>query len=95
MATWSRRTFAFGQFGEGNAAQNSFEAHYMRTFPDHWSPDDRTQMMLLQVDEEDGGFTFYMSLPDGQKTYDGFTPIAFAEVPPHPTLSVVRCFATV
>ena len=88
MPTWSKRTFAPGSVSDWAAVQDSFEKHYMRLFPKTWTPDKRAEMMLLIQSHEDSSETLYMSLPDGEKLYDGFVPATFAEIPPDPSLLI-------
>ena len=77
-----------GSVSDWAAVQDSFEKHYMRLFPKTWTPDKRAEMMLLIHSHEDSSETLYMSLPDGEKLYDGFVPATFAELPPDPSLLI-------
>ena len=88
MSRWSKRTFAPGTVTEWAAVQDSFEEHFMRLFPKTWAPDKRAEMMLLIHSHEDNSETLFMSLPDGEKRYDGFVPVTFEEIPPSPSLLV-------
>jgi hypothetical protein len=88
MPTWSKKTFAPGCVHQWAAVQDTFQTHYMTTFPAHWSPDRRADMMLLKVDAGDGSDILYMSLPDGARLYDGFEPVSFRDIPPQPDLLI-------
>jgi hypothetical protein len=88
MPTWSKRTFGPGKVHEWAQVQDWFQAHYMLAFPSHWKPERRAEMMLLHVSEEDGGDSLFMALPVGERMYEGFAPVDFAEIPPVPNLLV-------
>jgi len=88
MATWYKKNFAPGRVHEWASVQNAFETKYMATFPAHWSPDRRGEMMLLHADADDGGDVLYMALPDGVRPFVGFEPASFNDIPPNPNLLV-------
>ena len=83
VAQWSQRTFSSAQGTLKSALADRFGHHQLQMFEVRDMVADRKEMMLVETPNTGQGSSIvYMALPDGERMYDGFVPIAFTDVPP-------------
>jgi hypothetical protein len=82
VTTWSKRIFASHEGAKKAAVAERFGNHQLTAFATRDIVADRDEMMMVETrNSGDGSSVVYMALPDGERRYDHFVSIAFAEVP--------------